>query len=104
MNLFFISIIAAAVRQLELFVLCSLIEVLIYVLVITKKWYHVIILLVVIEFFRIKGFILTRLLWTQSFTSLFLFLFVTLMVCEASLGIGLVISLTRRVGDEGVCV
>ncbi len=77
-------------------------ELLIYLVLIIKQWYHVIILLLLLEFFRVAGFALSVIRWSSFLSSLFLFFFATLIVCEASMGIGLVIALTRGAGGEGL--
>nr|YP_010406806.1 NADH dehydrogenase subunit 4L [Labidocera rotunda]URC16607.1 NADH dehydrogenase subunit 4L [Labidocera rotunda] len=77
-------------------------EVLIYLLSLMKSWYHVILLMLILEFFSIKGFVICSMLLISKISSLFLFFFSVMMVCEASMGMGLIVSLTRGWGDEAI--
>ena len=71
------------------------VEFLLYLFSLTKIWYHVILLLLLLEFLRIKGFLLCRMMLTVKISALFLFFFSVIIVCEARMGIGLVVRLTR---------
>lgn len=60
--------------------------------------------MLILEFFRIGGFIAASTLRTTTMGPLIVFLFAVVIVCEASVGIGLIVRLTRGRGDEIVGV
>lgn len=74
----------------------------VYLFRLIKSWYHVILLMLILEFFRIKSFLLCNIMIIRKIRSLFLFFFSVMMVCEARMGIGLIVSLTRGRGDEAI--
>jgi len=67
---------------------------------ITKSWGHVLVVIVILEFFRVKGFLLCRRLVGGFLRSSLIFFFVVLIVCEACLGMCLVVCLGRARGGE----
>lgn len=79
-----------------------ILEIFIYLLCLIKSWYHVILLILILEFFRIKAFVLCGILLITKISSLFLFFFSVIIVCEARIGIGLIVRLTRGRGDEAI--
>merc|ERR1712198_717977 len=83
---------------LRLVLLVFLLEFAVYLFRLMKIWYHVILLMLLLEFLSIKGFLLCRLMLTTKIRGLFLFFFSVIIVCEARMGIGLVVRLTRAVG------
>ena len=87
----------------NLIVLLAL-EVFIYIVCISKVWFHVIIILILLEFFRIKGFVILALKRVNLINPGAVFVYSVLIVCEASLGMGLVVSIRRGRGDERVVI
>lgn len=77
-------------------------EVVVYLFRLMKSWYHVILLILILEFFRIKRFLLCNMIMISKVRSLFLFFFSVIIVCEARIGIGLIVRLTRGRGDEAI--
>ena len=76
-------------------------EILIYVFVYTSFWYHVIMLLIVLEFMMLKNFLMVILIiYCLSLENVFLFFFRTLAVSEASLGMSLLTVLSRAHGID----
>ena len=76
-------------------------EILIYVFVYTSFWYHVIMLLIVLEFIILKNFLIVILIiYCLSLENVFLFFFRALAVSEASLGISLLTVLSRAHGND----
>jgi len=73
----------------------------VYMALYTSFWYHVIILLIILEFFILKGFFFTSLvIFRGSLETFFIFLFTALAVREASLGIALLTVLARAHGND----
>jgi len=68
-------------------------------------WYHVIILLIIIEFLILSIFLLANIYLVILGTSIFfLFLFITLRVAEARLGISLLTILVRIHGIDFILI
>ena len=86
--------------------LCLLlrVELVLYVIRAVKVWAHVIMLILILEFFRIGGFIACSIVSTRGLNPLAIFLFAVVIVCEARMGIGLIVGLTRGRGDEMIRV
>lgn len=61
-----------------------------------------IIMLMLMEFISVKRFFLVRVSVINSYSSRLVFYFSVLIVCEASLGIGLLVGLRRGRGSEAV--
>ena len=78
--------------------LLSFLELAFYVIALKHMWHHIIILVILLEFFSIKGFIFIVLFSSIRLHSSILFFYLVLMVCEAGLGLSLVSSLVRRGG------
>merc|ERR1712015_498600 len=76
-------------------------EMVLYVVVYTSFWYHIIILLIVLEFIMLKNFLLIMVLISiSSVESAFIFFFSVLAVREARLGISLLAVLSRAHGND----
>jgi len=71
---------------------------------IIKNWHHVIMILILIEILILQGFFFFALLVTFLLSLNFLFLFSTLMVIEASLGISLLACVSRSHGDDYILI
>lgn len=73
----------------------------VYLVLYTSLWYHVIMLLIILEFFMLKGFFFIRLvIFIGSVETFFIFLFTALAVREASLGMSLLTVLARAHGND----
>ena len=88
------------VDMYSLIIFISGLEILIYVVALLNSWYHVIILIILLEFLRVKIFVISSLVLITQIRGLFLFFFVVMIVCEASIGISLIVRVTRGRGDE----
>ena len=86
----------------DLFFLIILLELIFYVFALGRQWHHIIILVILLEFFRIKGFLFIVVFPSVRLHSRVLFFYVVLIVCEAGLGLSLVSSLVR--GGGGVFI
>ena len=76
-------------------------EILVYVFVYTSFWYHIMMLLMVLEFIILKNFLLVvMLIYRASVESVFIFFFRALAVREARLGISLLTVLARAHGND----
>lgn len=75
-------------------------ELALLIIALTNLWHHIIMILILLEFFRIKGFLIIRSSYAISLHPSFIFIYLVLMVCEASLGLSLVTRLTRGVGGD----
>ena len=85
----------------EIIIILMGLEILIYVFVYTSFWYHVIILLIVLEFIILKNFLMVILIiYGLKLENVFLFFFRALAVSEASLGISLLTVLSRAHGND----
>jgi len=91
-------------RVIELFSVLLVLEVSIYMLSLAKVWFHVIMILILLEFISIKGFVIISIKAASFLNPAILFLFSVLMVCEARLGMGLIVRIRRGRGDEGVVI
>merc|ERR1712228_685536 len=83
----------------SVFVLFFILEVVVFLLGIIKGWRHVIIIMILLEFFSVGAYFICA-LSLQVFNPLLLFTSCVIIVCEARLGMGLIICLTRARGDE----
>jgi len=64
-------------------------------------WYHLIILLIILEILILMIFLLTNLfLFLRKLSIFFVFLFITLSVAEATIGLSLLTILVRRHGND----
>jgi hypothetical protein len=82
-------------------IILTALELVIYIALYTSFWYHVIMLLIILEFFILKGFFFTSLvIFRGSLETFFIFLFTALAVREASLGISLLTVLARAHGND----
>ena len=85
---------------IDLILIILRVELVLYLIRAVKSWSHVIILILVLEFFRISGFLSCALIRVGGAGPLIVFLFAVVIVCEASIGISLIVALTRGRGDE----
>lgn len=58
--------------------------------------------MILLEFLRVKRFILIRVVRVRGVRAILLFVFSVIMVSEARMGMGLIVRLARRRGDESV--
>ena len=76
-------------------------EVLIYTKIYSTRWFHVIILLIVLELFMLKIYFFSAVGSLVSDINIyFIFMFITLRVAEASVGIALLTLLIRLHGVD----
>ena len=61
-------------------------------------------IMLLLEFIRLKVFLVCALKTLTMLNPLTIFIFSVLVVCEARMGIGLVVSLTRERGGEAVVI
>lgn len=61
-------------------------------------------IMLLLEFFSVKVFVICSIKTLIILNPIIIFIFSVLMVCEARIGIGLVVRLTRERGGEGVVV
>lgn len=88
-------------RGVEVLTVIRFVEIILYIFVYTSFWYHIIILLIVLEFIILKNFLLTVLLISiTNVESVFIFFFRALAVREARLGISLLTVLARAHGND----
>jgi NADH:ubiquinone oxidoreductase subunit K len=81
------------------------IETLLFFYLFTLMWYHIIILLIILELFILKIY-LFRLIFSakNNITNFFIFLFITIRVAEASIGLSLLTILVRVCGEDNILV
>lgn len=85
----------------EVIIILIGVEILIYVFIYTSFWYHVIILLMVLEFIILKNFLLVVIIiYILKIENVFVFFFRALAVSEARLGISLLTVLSRAHGND----
>ena len=58
--------------------------------------------MILLEFLRVKRFILIRVVRVRGVRAILLFVFSVIMVSEARMGMRLIVRLARRRGDESV--
>nr|YP_009743045.1 NADH dehydrogenase subunit 4L [Eurytemora affinis]QIJ60009.1 NADH dehydrogenase subunit 4L [Eurytemora affinis] len=88
----------------SLLVLVLTLQLVFYSIALVKVWFHVIMLMMVLEFLSISLFFCGAVLVVKSISPLLIFFLATLMVCEASMGLGLVVGLTRGRSNEAVII
>lgn len=80
-----------------------MVEVLIFLYIYTSIWFHIMILLILIELFILKIYILSILSEKIiAFSSYFTYIFITLSVAEASISISLLTLLIRTHGEDNI--
>lgn len=97
-------IVIRRIRLVSLLWLIIILQALFYFLALVKGWFHVIIIMLILEFVRVALFFCSAWLSLGTISPLLVFFFATFIVCEASLGLGLVVSLTRGRRNEAVIV
>lgn len=86
----------------RIFILLLRVELLIYFLLLFKNWFHIIIILIVLEFIIIKTFLVLRFISYKRGILLLLFIFLTIIVIEARLGVSVLRLITRCRGNDFV--
>merc|ERR1711956_134661 len=85
--------------SLDIFLIFILLE--IFIFLYTKVWFHVIIILIVLELFILKIYFLVIFFRIKILArSRFLFVFITLRVAEARVGLSLLTLLIRIYGED----
>ena len=87
---------------INLLLLVTLSEMVIILGSLVKLWFHVIIIIILIEFLGLKIFLLTVCILNFYINNVFLILLVVFIVIEARLGIGLVGILSRLSSNQSV--
>lgn len=78
-------------------------EIIFFLLLLSYSWYHIILLLIVLEMMILAIFSCISLLVCMCrLSSILLFMFITLRVAEASVGVSLLTILVRRNGNDFV--
>jgi len=76
-----------------------------YSALLARRWFHVIVLLIFLEIFMLLIFlIVTRFRLIINLSGGFIFIFITLRVAEASIGMALLTILVRRHGNDFINV
>lgn len=99
-----LAVIYSGAPLLDLLIGVVFLELFIYLLVLIKVWFHVIILMLFLEFFSLKAFLLCTIKRLMFISPMIIFIFSVLMVCEARIGMGLVVRLTRERGGEAAVI
>jgi len=82
-----------------------MVEICLYRLLLSTSWFHVIILLMVLEMLILLVFLLINLtILSVKISGIFVFMFITLSVAEARVGISLLTMLVRRNGNDFIGV
>ena len=87
---------------INLLLLITTCELLIILTSLVKLWFHIIIIIILIEFLGLKLFLLTVCLLNLYLNNIFLILLLVFIVIEASLGIGLVGTLSRLSSNQSI--
>jgi hypothetical protein len=86
------------------FLLC-LSEIVLFTYLYLATWYHVIILIMLLELFILKNFFLSVFLVSLgAYSRYFIFLFATLRVAEARIGVSLLTIIVRSHGNDIIIV
>merc|ERR1712126_428950 len=84
-----------------LFLLTILLQILLYVRIYTLRWYHIMILLMILELMILNIFLVSMIVsWSLSGSYFLIYCFVTLRVAEARVGISLLTILIRAHGRD----
>jgi len=89
---------------LNLLIVVGVVEVIIILVSLVKLWFHVIIIIILIEFLGLKVFLFSSFMVRGFINNIFLILFLVFMVIEASLGMRLVGILSRLSSNQSIKV
>ena len=89
---------------LNLLIVVGVLEVVIILASLVKLWFHVIIIIILIEFLGLKVFLFSSFMVRGFINNIFLILFLVFMVIEASLGMRLVGILSRLSSNQSIKV
>ena len=89
---------------LNLLIVVGVVEVVIILASLVKLWFHVIIIIILIEFLGLKVFLFSSFMVRGFINNIFLILFLVFMVIEASLGMRLVGILSRLSSNQSIKV
>jgi len=87
---------------MELFFTILIVELSLIRLFLYKNWFHIIIIILLIELFSVLSFKLVSISTLVFLNRVFLFTLLVIIVVEARLGISLVVGSTRSWGDRGL--
>merc|ERR1739836_366 len=89
---------------LNLLIVVGVVEVVIILASLVKLWFHIIIIIILIEFLGLKVFLFSSFMVRGFINNIFLILFLVFMVIEASLGMRLVGILSRLSSNQSIKV
>jgi len=89
---------------LNLLIVVGVVEVVIILASLVKLWFHVIIIIILIEFLGLKVFLFSSFMVRGFINNIFLILFLVFMVIEARLGMRLVGILSRLSSNQSIKV
>ena len=89
---------------LNLLIVVGVVEVVIILASLVKLWFHVIIIIILIEFLGLKVFLFSSFMVRGFTNNIFLILFLVFMVIEARLGMRLVGILSRLSSNQSIKV
>ena len=89
---------------LNLLIVVGVVEVVIILASLVKLWFHIIIIIILIEFLGLKVFLFSSFMVRVFTNNIFLILFLVFMVIEASLGMRLVGILSRLSSNQSIKV
>merc|ERR1712126_232303 len=86
---------------LMIIIVITLLQILLYVRIYTLRWYHIMILLMILELMILNIFSVSMIVsWSLSGSYFLIYCFVTLRVAEARVGISLLTILIRAHGRD----
>nr|AYV63063.1 NADH dehydrogenase subunit 4L [Lovenula raynerae] len=104
--MFFLAILLLTLSVLSIFTFPEMLimfiglELIFYTLSLLKNWFHVMMILMVMEMFMLKNFLLINLAAINTLSPSLIFIFTTFMVMEASMGMSILTLLTRSHGND----
>ena len=90
-----------SVNNIDVIIIITLLQILLYVRIYTLRWYHIMILLMILELMILNIFLVSIIVsWSLSGSYFLIYCFVTLRVAEARVGISLLTILIRAHGRD----
>ena len=100
-----IFLIKWSIYCMDLIIVIFIIEILVFYWLFNLSWFHIIILLIVLELFILKIYFFSVYFSIKNrILRLFIFLFITVRVAEARLGISLLTILVRICGEDSILI
>ena len=89
----------------DLLLLIVIFELLFFIYLYVSKWFHIIIILILLELFILKIYFFSLFCFIRAaINNFFIFLFITLRVAEARVGISLLTILVRVHGEDIILI